>query len=69
MQNEKHKSGLKKTASVCKYNNSILKSDYDLKKVGLYFFDGASTDKTVTLLEKAKAENIDKFIALKGIVL
>lgn len=41
--------------------NSIIKSDYDLKKVGLYFFDNKSSDNSVKVLKQLKEKNGEKF--------
>ena len=49
--------------------NSILNSNYNLKKIGLYFYDGCSKDKTVSLLESSRKEHINKFndfVIIKG---
>ena len=45
--------------------DSIKKSKYDLTKIGLYFFDCASKDNTVKLLEKFRIKNSNKFNEIK----
>lgn len=45
--------------------DSIKKSKYDLTKIGLYFFDCASKDNTVKLLEKFRIKNSNKFSEIK----
>lgn len=40
---------------------SIASSNYDLKKINLYFFDNASTDDTIKILEKKKEKYDNKF--------
>lgn len=41
--------------------NSILSSDYDLKKIGIYIYDNKSSDDTIEIFKKIKKENINKF--------
>ncbi len=40
---------------------SIASSNYDLKKINLYFFDNASTDNTIEILEKKKEKYDNEF--------
>lgn len=49
--------------------NSILKSNYDFKKISLYFYDNNSTDNTVDMLEKYKcrfSNQFNDFMIIKG---
>lgn len=45
--------------------DSILKSDYNLKKVNLVFFDNNSSDGTIQLLEKWNKKSKDKIKSFK----
>lgn len=45
--------------------SSILKSQYSLKNISLYFCDNNSTDNTVSILEGIEKDNIDKFNDIK----
>jgi len=47
--------------------DSILSSDYDLKQVSLYYYDNASTDDTVSILNKLKKQHAKKFASFKVI--
>jgi len=48
---------------------SILRLDYDLHKINLYFVDNASSDSTISLLNKYKEKNEKKIGELKIITL
>ena len=45
--------------------NSVLKSDYDLKNVGIYVYDNNSSDNTINLLEKFKEHNLNSFFDIQ----
>lgn len=41
--------------------NSILKSEYDLKNIGIYVYDNKSTDNSISILEELKNKYNEKF--------